>query len=65
MQELLGNEVTILNIEEIIKEAFEYINPKKAEESVINDPKLKGKGSKLIEPVIVDIFEGKNTAHYK
>jgi len=54
-----------LNIEEIIKEAFEYINPKKAEESVINDPKLKGKGSKLIEPVIVDIFEGKNTAHYK
>lgn len=63
MQEVLGSDVTILHIDEIIKEAYEYISPKKQDESVMIDPKAKGK--KVVEQVITDIFEGKNTSNYK
>lgn len=48
----------MLHIDEIIKEAMDYISPKKVEEAPV-DPKAKGK--KLAEPVHIDIFEGKNT----
>ena len=48
---------------DIIKEAIDYISPKKAEEVVV-DPKAKGKG-KQAEQVIVDIFDGKNVQKYK
>lgn len=63
IQEMLGSEVVVLHMDEIIKEAIEYISPKKQDESVIIDPKAKGK--KKEEPVVNDIFEGKNTAQYK
>jgi hypothetical protein len=63
MQEILGSDVAILHIDEIIKEAYDYISPKKQDESVIIDPKAKGK--KVVEQVITDIFEGKNTVNYK
>lgn len=57
--------MSILHIDEIIKEAIEYISPKKVDESVVVDPKAKGKGKGKEEPVITDIFEGKNTVQYK
>jgi hypothetical protein len=41
----------------VIKEAIDYINPKKVDE-VIVDPKAKGK--KSVEATFVDIFDGKN-----
>jgi phage terminase large subunit-like protein len=59
MQEVLGPDVAILHIDEIIKEAYDYISPKKQDESVVIDPKAKGK--KVVEQVVTDIFEGKNT----
>jgi hypothetical protein len=59
---LVGNEVALLHIDEIIREAIEYIAPKKVEEAPV-DPKAKGK--KPTEPVHIDIFEGKNTLQYK
>lgn len=52
----------MLHIDEIIREAIEYIAPKKVEEAPV-DPKAKGK--KPTEPVHIDIFEGKNTLQYK
>jgi len=52
-----------MHIDEIIKEALEYIAPKKIDDSVIVDPKAKGK--KKEEPVVTDIFEGKNVTEYK
>ena len=55
----------ILHIDEVIKEAIDYISPKKVEESVVVDPKAKGKGKGKEEPVAVDIFDGKNTVQYK
>jgi len=66
MQELLGQDVNILHIDEIIKEAMDYIAPKEVEEAQTKvDPKAKGKGKAKDEPVVTDIFEGKNTALYK
>jgi hypothetical protein len=62
LKEQLGNEVAVLHIDEVIKEAVEYISPKKVDESVVVDPKAKGKAKGKEEPVNVDIFEGKNTA---
>jgi hypothetical protein len=66
MQDVLGQEVAILHIDEIIKEAIEYISPKKVDESVVVDPKAKGKAKgKADEAAVVDIFEGKKTDSYK
>ena len=66
MQELLGPDVSILHIDEIIKEAMDYIAPKEVEEAQAKvDPKAKGKGKAKDEPVVTDIFEGKNTTAYK
>jgi dephospho-CoA kinase len=62
MKEILGNDVAILNLDDIIREAIEYISPKKQDESVVIDPKAKGKRGAIQETVHVDIFEGKNTA---
>lgn len=64
LQENLGADVVIFNINDIIKEAIDYISPKKAEEVVV-DPKAKGKGKAVLEAAVVDIFEGKNVAKYK
>lgn len=65
MKDVLGNDVAVLNLDDIIKEAIEYISPKKTDESVTVDPKAKGKKGAKDEPVHVDIFEGKNTQQYK
>jgi len=56
--------VTIFNINEIIKEAIDYISPKKVEEVVV-DPKAKGKSKPVVEAAAIDIFEGKNVLKYK
>ena len=63
LQEILGTDVIIFNINDIVKEAIDYINPKKVEEVVV-DPKAKGK-KPATEVVAVDIFEGKNVQKYK
>ena len=56
MQDVLGQDVAILHIDEIIKEAIEYISPKKVDESVVVDPKAKGKAKgKADEAVVVDV----------
>lgn len=65
LKEVLGSDVAILNLDDMIREAIEYITPKKQDESVIVDPKAKGKKGAKEEPVHVDIFEGKNTVQYK
>jgi len=56
--EALGGDVVIFNINDVVKEAIDYINPKKTEEVVV-DTKAKGK-KPATEVVAVDIFEGKN-----
>lgn len=43
MKEVLGGDIQVLNLDDIIKEALEYISPKKQDESVAADPKAKGK----------------------
>ena len=65
MKEVLGGDIQVLNLDDMIKEALEYISPKKQDESVAVDPKAKGKKGQKEEPVHVDIFEGKNSAQYK
>jgi len=67
IQEQVGQDVAVLHIDEIIKEAIEYIAPKKVDESLDQkvDTKSKAKGKQKEEPVITDIFEGKNTVAYK
>lgn len=49
-------------MDEIIKEAFDYVNPKKADEAVADPKAKKGKG----EPAAAaDPFEGKDANAYK
>ena len=55
-----------MHVDDIVREALDYINPKKAEEAAAAAAETKGKkGKKESEAVIVDIFEGRNTANYK
>lgn len=49
-------------MDEILREALQYVSPDKKEEVV--DPKAKGKG-KAAEPVHVDVFAGLDTTEYK
>lgn len=55
----------IFTLEDVIKEALAYTCPNKTDESII-DPKKKppAKGAKEEEKPI-DIYEGKDTEHYK
>ena len=64
LQETLGPDVVVFNINDVIKEAMDYMNPKKSEEIVV-DPKAKGKGKVATEAATVDMFDGKNVAKYK
>lgn len=48
-------------MDEIVREAMNYVNPEKKEEVV--DPKAKGKNKN--EPSTVDIFAGLDTDSYK
>ena len=64
LKEVLGPDVAIMNIDEMVREAIEYISPKKAEEQV-QDSKPKKGAKQAAEPTSVDIFEGKDTTSYK
>jgi septin family protein len=63
--EKLGGDVKILNMDEILKEALDYINPKKVAEVPVVDPKAKGKAPVAAVVVPTDIFEGKDNVAYK
>jgi len=52
-------------MDEILKEALDYINPKKVAETPIVDPKAKGKPPAPAAVVPTDIFEGKDVSEYK
>lgn len=54
----------IFNMDEIIKEALDYITPKKVDEAALEAAKKQKKG-KQEEVVNVDIFEGKQVSSYK
>ena len=66
IQEKYGGEknVKVFNMDEIIKEALDYITPKKVDEAALEAAK-KAKKGKVEEVVNVDIFEGKHSDHYK
>ena len=54
----------LFNMNDIIKEALDYITPKKVDE-VAQAAAAKGKKGKQEEVVPVDIFEGKHPGEYK
>jgi hypothetical protein len=62
IKEHLGDQINLFVMEDIIREAFNYVNPEKKEE--VPDPKTKGKG-KAQDPVNVDIFSGQDVETYK
>ena len=56
--------IRVFNMDEIIKEALDYITPKKVDEAALEAAK-KAKKGKQEEVANVDIFEGKHAAEYK
>ena len=56
--------IKVFNMDEVIKEALEYVTPKKIDEAALEAMK-KAKKGKQEEPVNVDIFEGKHVNEYK
>ena len=56
--------IRVFNMDEIIKEALDYITPKKVDEAALEAAK-KAKKGKQEEVTNVDIFEGKHAAEYK
>ena len=66
LQEKYGGEknIKIFNMDEIIKEALDYITPKKVDETAIAAAS-KAKKGKVEEVTAVDIFAGKHPADYK
>ncbi len=66
IQEKLGGDknIKLFNMDEIIKEALDYITPKKVDEAALEAAK-KAKKGKQEEVVNVDIFEGKTVSEYK
>jgi len=56
--------IKVFNMDEIIKEALDYITPKKVDEAALEAQK-KAKKGKVEEVVNVDIFEGKHPKEYK
>lgn len=65
LAEKLGGDIKIFNMDEILKEALDYINPKKVAEVPVVDPKAKGKTPVAVVAVAYDAFEGKDIAFYK
>ena len=51
-------------MDEIIKEALDYVTPKKVDEAALEAAK-KAKKGKVEETVNVDVFEGKHNEEYK
>ena len=56
--------VRIFNMDDVIKEALDYITPKKVDEAALEAQK-KAKKGKVEEVVNVDAFEGKHPKKYK
>lgn len=61
LQEKYGGDknVRVFNIDDVVKEALDYITPKKVDEAALEAAK-KAKKGKVEEVVNVDIFEGKH-----
>lgn len=49
---------------DIVKEAFEYVTPKKIDETAV-DPKAKGKKATKNDDVPTDPYEGKDSSAFK
>ena len=56
--------IRIFNMDDIFKEALDYITPKKVDEAALEAQK-KAKKGKVEEVVNVDIFDGKHPVEYK
>lgn len=56
--------IRIFNMDDVIKEALDYITPKKVDEAALEAQK-KAKKGKVEEVVNQDIFEGKHPGTYK
>ena len=56
--------IKVFNMDEIIKEALDYITPKKIDEAALEAQK-KAKKGKQVEEENIDIFEGKHVNEYK
>ena len=56
--------IRIFNMDDVIKEALDYITPKKVDEAALEAQK-KAKKGKVEEVVNLDIFEGKHPSTYK
>jgi len=65
IQGIFGDKnIRVFDMDEIVKEALDYINPKKPEP--VPEKPVKGKRpNKQEEVVVTDPFEGKNTVEYK
>lgn len=66
LQEKYGGEknIKVFNMDEVIKEALDYITPKKVDEASIAAA-AKIKKGKVEEVTAVDVFAGKNNKEYK
>lgn len=59
-------QVKLFSMDELIKDALDYITPKKTEEAVQHDQRAKPKkGAKQEDVAPTDPFEGKDTTDYK
>lgn len=56
--------IRVFNMDEIIKEALDYVTPKKVDEAALEAQK-KAKKGKVEEVTSVDVFEGKHPREYK
>ena len=67
LQEKFGGKdnIKIFNMDEIIKEALDYITPKKVDEAAAAEAAKKAKKGKQEEVTNVDIFEGKHPEDFK
>ena len=57
--------IRVFNMDEIIKEALDYITPKKVDDAAALEAAKKAKKGKQQEEEHTDIFEGKHPAEYK
>lgn len=63
LQKILGEKVTLFEMNKIVREALAYVDPNQAKEEAV-DPKAKGGKGKAAEAP-VDVFAGKDTTQYK
>lgn len=59
-----NNEIKIFNMNDLIKEVFDYVTPKKVDETAV-DPKAKGKKGAKQDDVPTDPYEGKDSTAIK